>query len=106
MHILFEPILAYQRPLRPLGSDLLNFPLVVDKMADGHPWPKPYKLIEKLVRHWSDPGEVVLDPFMGSGTTGVACRQLDRKFIGIEINEEYFEIARKRLEMPVQKELI
>ena len=43
-------------------------------------------------------GEIVLDPFMGSGTTGLACKTLNRDFIGIEINEKYFKIAKERLE--------
>ena len=42
--------------------------------------------------------DVVLDPFMGSGTTGVACKQLERDFIGIELNEEYFNISKNRIE--------
>jgi site-specific DNA-methyltransferase (adenine-specific) len=52
------------------------------------------------------PGELVLDPFMGSGTTGIACKALDRDFIGIELDEGYFNIAEKRINEPVQKELL
>jgi len=52
----------------------------------------------KLVARASLDGETILDPFMGSGTTGVACVQLDRKFIGIELDPDYFEIACKRIE--------
>lgn len=51
-----------------------------------------------LVNRVSLAGESVLDPFMGSGTTGVACAQLDRKFIGIEIEPKYFDIACRRIE--------
>ncbi len=50
-----------------------------------------------LVRLVSKKDDTVLDPFMGSGTTGVACKQLDRNFIGIELNEEYIVIAEKRI---------
>ena len=52
-----------------------------------------------LVSRASLPGETILDPFMGSGTTGVACANLGRKFIGIEIEEKYFDIACKRIEI-------
>lgn len=97
LHILFEPVLAYGFPIVPLGSDLLDFPLVVDPAANGHPWPKPLLLVSKLVSHWVKAGMTVLDPFMGSGTTGVACVKQNRSFIGIEINPEYFEIARARI---------
>ena len=55
-------------------------------------------IFEYLVRTYTNPGDVVLDPFMGSGTTGVAALNLGRKFIGIESNTEYFEIAKKRLD--------
>ena len=50
-----------------------------------------------LVRLVSKKGDTVLDPFMGSGTTGVACKQLDRNFIGIELNEDYIKIAKARI---------
>ena len=46
---------------------------------------------------WSNEGDVVLDPFMGSGTTGVACKKLKRDFIGIEIDDKYFKIADERI---------
>ncbi len=61
-----------------------------------HPNEKPVGLIERLLG-WCPPG-VILDPFMGSGTTGVACAKLGRKFIGIEIEPKYFDIACKRIE--------
>lgn len=60
-----------------------------------HPTQKPVSLMEQVVSLTSG---VVLDPFMGSGTTGVACAKMGRKFIGIELNEKYFDIACKRIE--------
>jgi site-specific DNA-methyltransferase (adenine-specific) len=63
-----------------------------------HETQKPVPLMRELVALFSDPAETILDPFMGSGTTGVACAQLGRKFIGIEIEPKYFDIARKRIE--------
>lgn len=70
----------------------------VDKKEYNHPTIKPLEIIKDLVYNSSKEGEVVLDPFMGSGTTGVACRDLNREFIGFEINEEYFNTAKNRIE--------
>lgn len=63
-----------------------------------HPTVKPIKLMEYLIRLITPPGGIVLDPFMGSGSTGVAAKRLGFSFIGIEMNEEYCEIAEKRIE--------
>lgn len=65
--------------------------------SNGHPCPKPLGWMRWLISHASDPGEVIVDPFMGSGTTGVASVKLGRKFIGIEIEPKYFDIARRRV---------
>ena len=64
----------------------------------GHLTPKPVALLEYLIKTSSNENDVVLDCFMGSGSTGVACMNTNRKFIGIEINEKYFDIAKKRIE--------
>lgn len=64
----------------------------------NHPTQKPIKLMERCVEMITNEGDTVLDFCMGSGTTGVACKNLNRNFIGIEINKEYFNIAKKRLE--------
>jgi len=64
----------------------------------GHPSPKPECVMRWLVTDIAKSGETVLDPFMGSGTTGVACANLGRKFIGIEIEERYFQIACERID--------
>lgn len=64
--------------------------------ANHHPTVKPVKLMEYLIRLVTPPGGIILDPFMGSGTTGVAALSLGFDFIGIEMSEEYFEIARRR----------
>ena len=63
-----------------------------------HPTEKPIKLILKLIDKFSNKNELVLDPFLGSGTTAVACKELGRKYIGIEISEEYFNISKDRIE--------
>ena len=67
-------------------------------VANFHPTVKPLALMEYLVKLVSREGQVVLDPFMGSGTTGMACKRLDREFVGIEMIPEYMEIAKCRIE--------
>lgn len=62
-----------------------------------HPAMFPLDLVKDQVTSWTNEGDIVLDPLMGSGTTGVACKFLNRKFIGIEIVKEYFEMAVKRI---------
>jgi len=62
-----------------------------------HPTQKPVKLLEKLIELTTNENDLILDPFMGSGSTGVAALNLNRKFIGIEIDKEYFKIAKKRI---------
>jgi site-specific DNA-methyltransferase (adenine-specific) len=69
-----------------------------DKKTYGHPTIKPLNMIERLVRNSSREGDVVLDPFMGSGTTGVAALKNNRNFIGYEIDEHYYNVARNRIE--------
>jgi len=66
--------------------------------SNFHPTVKPIALMEYLVKLVSREGQVVLDPFMGSGTTGMACKKLDRDFIGIEMMPEYMEIAKARID--------
>lgn len=73
-----------------------------DKVKFGHPTIKPIKMIDRLVRNSSDEGDTVLDPFLGSGTTAVACHLNNRRCIGIEINEGYFNIAKKRIENEIK----
>ena len=65
---------------------------------NGHPAPFPEKLAHDHIISWSNEGDSVLDPFLGSGTTGIACKKLNRHFIGIELDKEYFEIAKNRIE--------
>lgn len=66
--------------------------------ANHHPTVKPTKLMEYLITLITPPNGTVLDPFMGSGSTGVAAKNLGREFIGIEMNAEYFELAKRRIE--------
>ena len=70
---------------------------VIGKERTDHPTQKPIKLIINLIKTHSNANNLILDPFFGSGTTGVACEKLNRRWIGIEISEKYCEIAKKRI---------
>lgn len=70
------------------------------KKTDGekvHPTQKPVEIIQKMIEDSTEPGAVVLDTFMGSGTTAVACLRTGRNFIGFELDEKYYEIAQSRI---------
>ena len=68
-----------------------------EKSFGRHPTQKPLDLMRRIITGFSAPGSIVLDPFMGSGTTGVACKELGRRFIGIEMSQEFFEVAKNRM---------
>ncbi len=68
-----------------------------EKVHGKHPTQKPLTLLRRIIRASSKPGDLVLDPFCGSGTTGVAALELGRRFIGIDTSEEYLELAEKRM---------
>ena len=74
---------------------ILDFPL--RRFKGGHPTQKPVELAEYLIKTYTNEGETVLDNVMGSGTTGVACKNLNRNFIGMELDEGYFKIATDRI---------
>ena len=79
-----------------------NYPKTVQKFSRPdkgrfHPTQKPVALMEYLIKTYTNEGETVLDFTMGSGTTGVACKNLNRNFIGIELDKDYFEIAKNRI---------
>lgn len=79
-------------------SDVLSFDVVPNRKGKLHPTQKPIGLLEYLVKTYSNEGDTVLDNCMGSGTCGVACKNLDRNFIGIELDENYYRIAQDRIE--------
>ena len=114
---------AYTDKARESGLDAINkgrrgqkkaidnkgtrYPSTVQKFSNKnngniHPTQKPVALMEYLIRTYTNKGETVLDFTMGSGTTGVACKNLNRNFIGIELDTEYFKIAEKRIKELIQ----
>ena len=85
------------RKINNMGtSNILRVPNIT--RVKSHPVEKPSDLMKILIDNSTNEGEVVLDPFMGVGGTGIACKELERDFIGIEIDEKYFRIAKDRIE--------
>ena len=86
----YESTERYPRSVQVFSTDTQNSSL--------HPTQKPVALLEYLVKTYTNDGDTVLDNCMGSGSTGVACANTNRKFVGMEKDEEYFEIAKRRVE--------
>ena len=82
---------------KPYLRSLYTSSLVSGIEKTGHPTQKSLKVMEDIVRVHTNPNDIILDPFMGSGSTGEACLNLGRKFIGIEVTPKYFDISKKRL---------
>lgn len=83
-----------------MQKEMFNYMITPNKSSYGetsHPTEKPLLLLEKLIKVNTNEGDIVLDPFLGSGTTAIACINLNRKFIGIEKNEGYFNMAKERI---------
>lgn len=105
----FEYILffrkGYGKKINNCGtSDILNIPNTKQKGADGqnlHDTEKPVELFKILIENSSQIGDTVMDPFMGIGGCGIACKQTGRNFIGCEIDKKYFDIAKNRIESGV-----
>ena len=84
---------TYERPKIVCGLTSKS-----EKVNGGHPTQKPVEVMEWLINRLSNESDLILDPFMGSGSTGVAALNANRRFIGIELDEDYFNIAKKRIE--------
>ncbi|MEM0174184.1 MAG: site-specific DNA-methyltransferase, partial [Sulfolobaceae archaeon] len=69
-----------------------------DKKYWSHPTIKPLRMVKNLIINSSTEGDLILDPFIGSGTTALACKDLKRNYVGFEIDEEYYKIANERIE--------
>lgn len=85
-------------------TTLLEIPL--PRFKGGHPTQKPVPLLEYLIKTYTNEGETVLDNCMGSGSTGIACVNTGRNFIGMELDEGYFNIAKERIEKAEKKKLL
>jgi len=86
-----------RQPNRKRTPDVLFY----DKIASNklkHSTEKPVDLLNQFILDYTNENDLILDPFMGSGTTGVACKNLNRKFIGIELDEGYYNIAKERID--------
>lgn len=99
----WEPVFIYGKPKARIGQDYLkintlNFTKGLEK---GHPCPKPLALMDWLVEKFSKRGDIILDPFVGSGTTLVSAKRYGREFIGIDINPGYIEMTKRRLQQEV-----
>ena len=79
-------------------KEILTSLYIIRQKNKLHPTQKPVDMTEYMLSKFSDEGDVILDPFMGSGTTGVACVNTGRNFIGMELDEKYFKIAKDRIE--------
>jgi site-specific DNA-methyltransferase (adenine-specific) len=108
MQYAYDPVVAWWTPgAKPWaqGTASRDFhiantaPVIAtpENIEKGHPCPRPVDQISHVVDQWCKPGGVVLDPFLGSGTTAVSCMKLGRQFVGIEKDPDYFEIAYRRL---------
>lgn len=84
-------------PLYDWFSDI-NIVKNVSKEKTAHPCPIPIALMERIITLLTDEGDIVVDPFMGSGTTALACLNLNRRFIGIEMSKKYCKLAMDRIE--------
>ena len=92
----WEPHLVYGKRKKVWMHDYFQVPNNEKLGNYGHPCPKPIGWAKWFIE--KSKANIILDPFMGSGTTGVACKELDRNFIGIELDTKYFEIAKGRIE--------
>ena len=93
----WEPILVYGKPVKRVGNDAVTVPLKAQADADYHTCPKPLKLMNWIVEKFTNPGDKILDPVCGSGTTLKAAKQLSREYLGIEIDPKIVKLSLERL---------
>ena len=95
---------ALNKAYKPRYTGYPNNLLFFNKEFGYHPTQKPVALLEYLIKTYTNESEIILDNCMGSGSTGVACINTNRRFIGIEKEDKYFEIAKERIEKKVKSE--
>lgn len=107
MQYAFDPVLVWWTPGKPWSAGTASRDYHIGNTANtmnrkageakGHPCARPLDQIEHIIGQWVRPQGCILDPFMGSGTTGVAALRQGRKFVGVEIDEKYYAIAERRI---------
>jgi DNA modification methylase len=91
------------KEIKPFGMRFNWWRLKNNNNPTSHPAPMPYTMAHDHITSWTNPGDTVMDPFMGSGTTLVACQRLGRQGIGIELDPEYFDIACRRVDQATRQ---
>lgn len=94
----WEPVLLYGKSRGAQNNDVFRAPILPSEDVQGHPCPKPVAWAEGILERITREGDTIADIFMGSGTTGVACVRMGRRFIGVEKEPAYFDIACRRIE--------
>lgn len=102
-HIKLDKVKKKYDPDFVQPSDVLEFSVVPNRNGKLHPTQKPVELLEYLINTYTNENNLVLDCCMGSGSTGIACVNTSRRFIGIELDEHYFEVAKNRIETHIQQ---
>lgn len=97
-HVEYEKVKKRYDPDFVQPSDVLEFNVVPNRSGKLHPTQKPVPLLEYLIKTYTNEGDLVLDNCMGSGSTGIACINTNRDFIGIELNNDYFKMAKERID--------
>jgi len=87
-----------------IKSNIFTYPVGSGGEKTEHPAIFPEQLAHDHIKSWSNEGDIILDPFMGSGTTGLVCKKLNREFIGIELDPKYFNIAENRIKKAVRQD--
>lgn len=88
-------------PANKQMKSVWNIPLTPwrEKQHGKHPTQKPLELLRRIILSTSNKGDLILDPFLGSGTTGVVAKRFDRRFVGIEIEKEFYELSKRRIDL-------
>jgi site-specific DNA-methyltransferase (adenine-specific) len=97
----WEPLLVYGKPSKRVGQDAWTMSIGQQEDIGGHPCPKYLPFWRRIVQAFTEPGDVLLDPFMGTGTTLIAAKDLGRRAIGIELDERWCEQAAIRCSQEV-----
>ncbi len=95
---------VYKVPEFP--NDVWNIPLQGEQGDVGHPTPKPMKLLEVMICKFTHGGQRILDPFVGFGTTAIVAKRLGRRYVGIELDKRYYNIARRNISQNIISELL